>query len=737
MRIASLLLLPLAAGLCVAQPTAIPYRWDGVAIGGGGLITGIAFHPQPGEGLYTRTDVGGAYRWNDGAKRWEAVTDWLGWRDSNLMGIESIALDPGDPSRVLLAAGTYNHPAFGHGAILASTDRGATFRRATIPLGMGGNEIGRGGGERLAIDPRDGRVVFFGSRDQGLWRSADAGATWNRVVAFPACATGTGARWRNPSLDQAIGISAVVFDPRSGAEGRPTPIVYAAVSIATESVFRSTDGGLTWSAVPGQPVGLRPTRAAFGPDGALYIVYGSDPCPNEMTDGAVWRLEPTSGDRWTDLTPVRPTASVRFGYSAIAFDPSHPGTFVVSTWNKWEGGDEIYRTTDGGRTWRPTLADAEWDHAGVPWIATMKPHWICAVAIDPSNPDRALFGTGYGVWETTNLTAADRGERVCWSFSNRGLEETVPLALLSPSAGAPLLSGVGDIDGFRHDDLAVSPVQHVGVRYTGTDSLACAAQRPEFVVRTGHIRNHRPGQVRGAWSSDGGRNWTAFVGEPSGDGGGRTAVSADGATIIWTPRGGAAHRSGDQGATWARCAGLEPGTAVTADPVEPRRFYAYDRDSAHLRVSEDGGVSFQPRGKTLPAIGAAPGGFADGFTTELVAAPGRAGEIWLSVRGSGLWRSTDAGRTFGALEGTRNIHSFGFGAPKPGTTAPTVYAAGEVGGAEGLFRSLDNGVSWQRIDDEAHRFGWIYAVTGDAQVFGRVYFATVGRGIIYGVPARE
>ncbi len=716
--------------------TAIPYRWDGVAIGGGGLITGLEFHPTPGAGLFARTDVGGAYRWDEAGRRWISLTDWLGWKDSNLMGIESLALDPRAPAKLYLAAGTYNHPSFGNGAILRSTDGGRTFARGAIPLGMGGNEIGRGGGERLAVDPHDGRILFFGSRDAGLWRSADSGASWQRVASFPAVATAPGSRWKNEWLDHAIGISFVLFDPAGGTAGHPTSALYAAVSIAgTNNLFRSTDAGTTWQPVPRQPTGLRPTRGAIGPDGALYVVYGSDPCPNVMTDGAVWKLEPAAGDRWTDISPLKPGDAAKFGYSALAFDPAHPGTLLVTTWNKWAGGDEVYRSTDSGKTWRPTLAGAEWDKAGVPWIATMNPHWICTVAIDPANPDRALFGTGYGVWETRNLTAADRGERVRWTFSNRGLEETVPLALLSPPAGAPLLSGVGDIDGFRHDDLAVSPVQHVGVRFTSTDSLACAAAKPAFVVRTGHIRNRQPGQVRGAYSEDGGGTWSAFASEPPGVGEGRIAVSADATTIVWTPRDGSAHWSRDRGATWTRCSGLESGTVVVADGANPKRFYAYDRGSARLRVSEDGGTSFAPRGKTLPAVGPAPGGFADGFTAELVAPYGTEGEVWLSIRGSSLFRSTNAGKTFRAIAKTKDIHSFGLGAPAPGRTNPALYAAGIVAGADGLFRSVDDGATWQRIDDDAHRFGWIYAVTGDARAFGRVYFATVGRGIIYGVPA--
>lgn len=733
MRLLRLPFLALALGAAAAAAP-LPYRWDGVAVGGGGLITGIQFHPTAANALFARTDVGGAYRWDEKHHSWVALTDWLGWKDANLMGIESLALDPTDSQRVFLAAGTYNHPAFGHGAMLRSTDGGRSFSRADIPLGMGGNEIGRGAGERLAVDPHDGRILFFGSRDAGLWRSTDTGASWQRVTTFPDIATSPASRWRNEWLDHAIGIVFVVFDPRSGAPGHPTRTLYAGVSVAGTSLFRSTDAGASWQPVPGQPTGLRPARAVFGPTGTLYIVYGDDPCPNTMADGAVWMLEPAAGDRWADITPQRPSGQVPFGYSAVAVDPAHPGTLIVSTYAKWTGGDSIYRSTDDGRTWSDALADAEWDHAGVPWIATMKPHWICTVALDPANPNRALFGTGYGVWETRNLTATARGERVRWSFSNRGLEETVPLTLLSPSAGAPLLSGVGDIDGFRHDDLAASPPQFAGPRFTATHSLAAAALQPLFVVRTGHLRDYTKGTVRGAWSEDGGSTWAAFAAEPLGEGEGRITVAADASAVIWTPRNGSAHVSRDHGATWTRCQGLEPGTVVVADGANPKCFYAVDRATSELRVSEDGGANFKARGKKLPPVGPPPGGFADGFTVSVSTPCGVAGELWVSVRGGGLHRSIDSGKTFRRIAKAREMHSLGFGAPAVGHTNPTVFAAGVIDGLDGLFRSIDSGKSWQQINDAAHRFGWIDAVTGDPRVFGRVYFATVGRGIIYGEP---
>ena len=68
----------------------------------------------------------------------------------------------------------------------------------------------------------------------------------------------------------------------------------------------------------------------------------------------------------------------------------------------------------------------------------------------------------------------------------------------------------------------------------------------------------------------------------------------------------------------------------------------------------------------------------------------------------------------------------------PSTVAPALYLAGKIGSVTGLFRSDDAGVTWVRINDDQHQFGSIGHVIGDPRVYGRVYFATGGRGIIYG-----
>ena len=71
------LLLPLAA---VAQD--VHYDWQSVRIGGGGYVSGLVFHPAEKGLYYARTDVGGAYRWDDAAKKWISLTDWLGADDA-------------------------------------------------------------------------------------------------------------------------------------------------------------------------------------------------------------------------------------------------------------------------------------------------------------------------------------------------------------------------------------------------------------------------------------------------------------------------------------------------------------------------------------------------------------------------------------------------------------------------------------------------------------------------------
>ncbi len=405
----------LAPLLAIAGRAATPteaYHWQNVPIRGGGFVTGIVCNPAERNLIYLRTDIGGAYRWDAPARTWRPLQDWLTHSETNFLGVESVATDPLQPNRVYLAVGTYTNPRVGDGAILRSADQGRTWKITRLPFRLGANEAGRGNGERLAVDPNDDRILYLGTRTAGLWRSGDYGATWKRVSGFPEVpdTADNSARPRIPGRfhfpPQPVGLVVVTFDPRSGQRGRPTPTLYVAASTSGPSLFRSQDAGASWAPVPGQPTGLRPNHLALASDGTLYVSYGRQPGPNVMTDGAVWKFDPARG-AWTDITPVRPAATGRqFGYAAVAVDAAHPQTVMVTTLYQE---NEIYRSTDGGRTWHALLATARWDHSAAPYTTEMHPHWMADLAIDPFDSNHVIFPTGYGIWATRDATAADTG----------------------------------------------------------------------------------------------------------------------------------------------------------------------------------------------------------------------------------------------------------------------------------------------------------------------------------------
>ena len=720
-------------------PPTEPYAWSNVVIGGGGFVTGIITHPRQKGLMYARTDVGGAYRWDASVQRWIPLTDGIG--DVDFTGIESLAVDPSDPGRVYLAAGIYSR---GKAAILRSADQGRTWLRTDVPFKMGGNEAGRFNGERLAVDPNDGDILFFGSRRDGLWKSADRGTTWQKVESFPdigsreaALADAADSRPRFGFNQQPVGVVCILFDPVGSRPGQPTPVLYAAVSTTETNLYRSTDGGATWLAVVNQPVGLRPNHLVRASDGTLYLSYGKEPGPNTMTDGAVWKFNPEKGT-WKDITPLKPAqADQTFGYGAVAVDAQHPSTIVTATFAHWKPCDEIFRSTNGGASWTPLLPQAVWDHAAAPYTQNLNPHWMGDLEINPFNSDQVLFVTGYGIWSCSNLTAADAGRPTRWTFLNNGLEETVPLALLSPPEGAHLLSGVGDIDGFRHDDLNASPARGPfdGPRYSNTEDMALAGKNPQVIVRTG---TGRSGTVRAAISTDGGKTWNALGREPTNSAGaGTIAVSADGKTIVWTPRRGAPSYSNDRGTQWLACAGISPHARVVADTVNPARFYTFDLLDGRLLASTNGAVSFAAIPATFPKAEGFAGrsGFSGAGNAALFPTPGIEGDLWLAFNNAnGLYHSTNGGANFARSDRVQEAYSLGFGKAAPGRDFPALYLAGKIEQIPGLFRSDDAGTNWVRINDDQHQFGWIGHVTGDPRIYGRVYFATGGRGIIYGDP---
>ena len=709
------------AGASVDGGSSGAYAWKNVAIKGGGFVSGIITSPVLPGLVFARTDVGGAYRYDPVGKRWMAITDWVGRNNSNLLGIESIAPDPVDPNRVYMAAGMY--VTAGNGSILSSTDMGQTWVQNNISAPMGGNADGRSMGERLAIDPNLTSVLYFGSRTTGLWKSTNYAQTWTQVTGFPT----TGLAVNDAGASKGYGLTFVVFDRSSGSPGSPTPTIYVGVGATTETgLYRSTDAGATWQAVPAQPpVGMMPHHAVFDGCGNLYFAYNNGSGPNSITSGAVWRYNTVSGG-WANVSPPQTGG----GFGGISVDAAHPGTLVVTTIDRWSK-DEIYRTTNGGASWVALESAAQDDVAGAPWVLWHRtsvgtPGWMGDVEIDPFNPGRALYITGGGIWSSNDVTAADTGAATHWTFEDDGLEETVVQDLISPPAGVPLLSAVGDLGGFRHDDLNVSPPGGFFSNpiFGSGSSLDFAEGAPGVVVRVGSPS----GAQSGAYSIDGGSTWTPFATAPlpptgaTFKGSGSIAISADATTFVWAATSATPAYSKDSGATWNVCKGLELATSarVAADRVNPSKFYASGKNANgqnQMFVSTDGGANF------VPAAASVSGRPRPVFGIE--------GDVWIPT-GSGLFHSQDSAATFAQVSQVNSAAAVGFGMPAPGQTYPAVYLNGSVANVWGTYRSDDAGATWLRVDDPQHQFGWINCVAGDPRIYGRVYLGTGGRGILYG-----
>ncbi len=738
-------------------PTATPYTWRNVQIVGGGFVDGIIFHPTEKDLRYARTDMGGAYRYDPAAHRWQPILDGTPYKDLNLMGVESIAVDPADPNRVYLACGTYTNPSTPNGAILRSADRGRTFQRTDVPFKFGGNEDGRGNGERLAVDPHDSRVLFLGTRRDGLWRSTDRGITWTHVTTFPDITEAvppTPAPVPGETPEQHYrrlpirgdGITFVHFALEPGAStGRATQTLYVGASLMNRAnLFVSHDGGQSWSDIPNEPTQYRPERAALSSDGFLYIAYGTAPGPSHMTDGAVWKLNTHNG-AWTDITPEQPAPPTHaFGYAGISADPERPQSLIVSSFGR-PGGDDIFRSTDSGAHWVPIFGSGgQYDYSLAPYVHPTPIHWLFDIEIDPRNPDHATLTTGYGGWETFDLTAADRQQPTHWSILVSGIEETVAISLDSPTQGVPLISAIGDYGGFTHADLDEPAPEGASAppRFGNTNAVASATLHPEIVIRAGISAEHKP-DANFSYSLDGGRTWQPTSATPApGSRLGTVAISADGSTWTWTPEHSMPFVTRDHGATWAPIAGLPKGIRLTADRLNPRRFYAVLLPDTTLYRSNDAAATFSSEPFTLSdgPLQYDPGHRADvrGGQDQIYASPDHPNDLWLAAF-NGLYHAALPLSSSELLQFTRQaavdeIHAFGFGKAASHNSDAALYLVGTVSGQPGIFRSIDNARTWTRINDDAHQWGLVLQITGDPQQFGRVYVGTHGRGIFYGDP---
>ena len=702
-----------------AQSTA-NYAWKNAPIGGGGFVTGIFTHQTSGD-RYCRTDVGGAYRWDAAGNKWVQLLDWLNESESGFVGVEALALDPQNANNVYMLCGT-EYMNNGRTAILKSTDKGNTFTYTdvTSKFKTHGNGFGRGNGERLAVDPKNSNILFCGTRANGLWKSTDAGLTWNQA-------------WNGVTTTaNGNGICFVLFDPSSSVVNGVSQTLYIGVSrTGGGNIYKSTNGGASFTDISPN-TGFMPHRVAL--QGAtMYATLSVEQGPHISGDyspandmGRVYKLNTSSGT-WTNVTPAH-HATAKYPYGGVSIDPSNINRVVISTcgmyWNNQYGGgwgDFIFLSTDGGSTW--TLkngANATYNNNGMAWTGNGAVNWMDCIEFDQSNPSIVRVIGGGGVYTCSDITATNPS----WKCDVIGIEETAFLDGIS-IPGGPFISSFGDVCGFVHEPLTSFPSAKLSPEDKNNQSIAYAAGTPDKVVRASD-----GGSVI-YYSTNKGSTWTASATNMGSNG--RVTISADGGTILHRPGGSTTtYYTTNNGGSWSSCSGVSSSDAVpVADQVNPNYFYIYNPANGQMLTSSNKGVSFSVAG--TPGTNSIPSWE---LTTLIRTAPGLEGHVWVPLGGNGLKYSTNHGSTFTTLSNVPYCRAVGIGKAMAGASYPTLFIWGTVSGVTGLFRSTDQGATWLRMNDDSHEFGGTSLLIGDMNVAGRVYMgAAGGRGLIYWDPA--
>jgi hypothetical protein len=692
--------------------------WKPLKVGAGGLITGIDIARDGTKVI--RTDTYGAYVWKPGTSAWDQVVTVNSMPASdaivqNAQGVYEIAIAPSRTSRFYM---------YWSGRVYRTDNSGASWSRtgfSQVPAGP--NDFTKGFGRFIAVDPVNADVVYVGTPSQGLFVSANAGASWSRVEAV-----GTS---KMPSGSGQGGSHLIAFDPSSGTTGGKTQGIY--VSTYGTGVYRSRDGGVTWTLTAGAPTSHR--HLVVASDGWVWLTN------DDGGQTGVWSYD---GSSWTHSSAP---GGGGISWASVAVDPTDPTRVVIGA-----GDGQINVSRNRGLTWTGVMPVQNRVATDVPWLAWTAEAWMTNgnMMFDPAGSNLLFFAEGIGVWygHPPNSNA-----KFNWNSQSAGIEQLVGTVVIAPPGGKPNVFA-WDRPQFYLGDADKYPATHGpnnANSIVGGWSADWASASPSTLVA---IMNSNIDHIDvSGKSSDGGRTWSAFGSIPPdiiGKSlvGGGIAASTD-LNFVWFPVGfdgkdNNPYYTKDGGLTWLQCniPGLPTSgftgwgssfyqnrQIVAADRVLQNTFYAYN-----LGAGADGVYKSTDGGANWSRTFSGPISAYSYYGAQLRSVPGKAGHLFFTGAASGtnLMRSVDGGAHWNQVGSMSGVLGIGFGATFPGQSYPAIFAAGLNGRTYGIWRSIDNAATWTKIGDHPlGSFDIVKWVEGDKDIVGRVYVGFNGSGFAY------
>ncbi len=304
-------------------------RWRCIGPPRGGRVVAVAGHPEEPMVFYFGACAGGVWKTTDGGTYWDNVSDGY----FNTASVGAIAVSESDPNVVYAGTGEScirGNVSPGDG-VYRSTDGGATWSH----VGLSDTRHVA----RVRVHPKDPDLVYvaalghaYGPNEQrGIFRSADGGATWERVL-FRSSRAGAIDLSMDPNNPRVLYASTwqALRQPWLFSSGGPD-----------SGFFKSTDGGDTWTEItdrPGLPHGVKGrigVAASPARSGRVWAIV-------EAEERGVYRSD-DGGDTWEKTSDEAALLQRPWYYNHVFADPADAETVYVLNLKAW-------KSTDGGRT---------------------------------------------------------------------------------------------------------------------------------------------------------------------------------------------------------------------------------------------------------------------------------------------------------------------------------------------------------------------------------------------------